>query len=218
MAVEWANAGTGEPCRISTSSFGGRNAVRVKSIRDIVALYRRKREAKSLGADGIGSARETVGLLQRRPVRGLTIRHIGKEANEIEQVAAGLVAANEVTASYTHRLRDLYFRLIVPPLHAVPEATLAQATGIPRRTINGLRSGRRPDNRTLRPLVPALAKLSVGDPDIDYGNDLSVLAAWRDRPRSPAICPGCGNPPPDGRTYCQPSCRQVAYRRRRASS
>ena len=82
----------GRPHRIATSPFGGAEAIRVKSIRDIVTLYRRKREAKSLGPDGTVCARETVGLLRRRPVRDLTIRHIGKEANEVEDLVASLAA------------------------------------------------------------------------------------------------------------------------------
>jgi hypothetical protein len=98
--VEWIDAQSGEKHRITTSVTEGQDAIRVKSIRDIVTLYRRKREAKSLASDGTVCTRDTVGLLQRRPVRDLGIRHIGKEANEIDELIAGLMAADTVTAEY----------------------------------------------------------------------------------------------------------------------
>ena len=96
----WTDAETGEPYRISTSSFRGEEAIRVKSIRDIVTLYRRKREAKSLGSDGAQCGRGTAGLLSRRSVRDLRMRAIGKEANEIDDLTVALVSADAVTAEY----------------------------------------------------------------------------------------------------------------------
>ena len=55
--VEWVDAESGEPTD-HDHCFSGRHAIRVKSIRDIATLYRRKREAKSLGPDGRGGSRE----------------------------------------------------------------------------------------------------------------------------------------------------------------
>ncbi len=127
----------------------------------VSAGARGEREAKSLGPDGTICTRGTVGLLQRRLVRDLTIRHIGKETNEIEEVGAGLVAAGDATTTYTHPSRDVYSRVILPALLDFPEAEVAHAAGIPRRTINGLRGGRRPDHATLSRLVPVLADLCV---------------------------------------------------------
>jgi hypothetical protein len=213
--VEWADAETGERYQISTSSLGGGEVVRVKSIRDVVTLYRRKREAKSLGADGYPCARGTAGLLSRRSVRGLTIRHIGKEANEIEDLAAGIASAIDVTTAYAHPFREVYSQLILPALLGFKEAVVAQVAAIPRRTINGLRSGRRPDRETLRQLVPALAKLcSETAPATEDRGHLAALAAWRDREPVLRICPACGSTPPAGRIYCRPACRQAGYRRR----
>lgn len=104
-AMKWADAETGESYEITTGIASGKNAVRVKTMRDIVTLYRRKREAKSLGPDGQPCSRETTGLLHRRPVRDMTIRHIGKEANHLEDLAAGLQSADQVTATYHHPTR-----------------------------------------------------------------------------------------------------------------
>ena len=58
--MEWADAETGDSYEITTGDSSGRNAVRVKTMRDIVTLYRRKREAKSLGPDGQPCHREPV--------------------------------------------------------------------------------------------------------------------------------------------------------------
>ena len=213
--MESADAETGQLSRITTSPFSGQQAIRAKSCRDIVSLYRRKREAKSLGPHRELCTRATVGLLKRRSVRDLTIRHIGKEANQIEQVTADLVAADQVTATYTHPQRDVHSRLILPALHAFPEAAVAQAAGIPRRTINGLRGGRQPGRATPRRLVPALAQLCVEiNPEIDGADYLGLLAASRDRQSTSRVCRACGDTPPDGRVYCRSACRQAAYRRR----
>ena len=56
---------------------------------------------RALGTDGQRCTRETGGLLHRRPVRDLTIRHIGKEANELEDLTAGLRSGEQVTAAST---------------------------------------------------------------------------------------------------------------------
>jgi hypothetical protein len=73
---------------------------------------------------GQGGTRETKGLLDRRPIRDLVIRHIGKEANEIEQLAAGLLAADDVTTAYDHRRRGVCAQLIRPALQAFPEGVI----------------------------------------------------------------------------------------------
>ena len=158
-ATEWVDAETGECYEITTGHSSGRNAVRVKTMRDVVTLYRRKREAKSLGPDGQPCSRETIGLLRRRPVRDLTIRHIGKEANHLEDLAAGLQSADQVTAAYDHRGRGIYPQLVQPALQAFPEHMVVKATGVSRRTITRLRSGAAPDPATLRSLVVGVARL-----------------------------------------------------------
>ena len=212
-SVQWADAESGRPHRIATSPFGGAEAIRVKSIRDIVTLYRRKREAKSLGPDGTVCARETVGLLRRRPVRDLTIRHIGKEANEVEDLVAGLAAADDVTQTLVHKGRGIYPQLILPALNVVPETRLAEISGVPRRTIDGLRAGRRPTRRVARLVGDALEQLSresvVADPAPPA---MAALAAWRDTGYAVA-CLQCSQPiVPARRRYCSNRCRQAAYR------
>ena len=157
--------------------------------------------------------------MYRRPVRDLTIRHIGKEANEIEELAAGLLAADDVTSAYDHRRRGVYApQLIRPALQAFPEGVIVQATGVSRGTITRLRRGSAPDRASLRPLLVGIARLCrdvLDDAASDAEpTDLAVLAAWRGRGVEARQCPPCGQSRPPGRTYCDLACKQAAYRRR----
>jgi len=49
-------------------------------------------ESKSAGGDGLPCGRQAVGLLLRRHIRIRYVVHIGKEANKLEQVEAGIVS------------------------------------------------------------------------------------------------------------------------------
>ena len=217
-ATKWTDAETGELYDITTGESSGRNAVRVKTMRDIVTLYRPKREAKSLGPDGQPCTRETTGLLRRRPVRDLTIRHIGKEANQLEDLAAGLQTADQVTATYDRRGRGIYPQLVLPALRVSPDAAIVKACGLPRRTVNGLRRGHIPTPSTLTQLITGIARLCAQDiGDEPDENDLDTLARWRDQNRSKlGRCLNCEREiNPSRRRYCSPACRQAAYRRRK---
>jgi hypothetical protein len=59
----------------------------------------------------------------------------------------------------SHHRRGVYPQLILPGLRALPETVTAAATGLPRRTINGLRGGRTPKPATQRRLIVGLAQL-----------------------------------------------------------
>lgn len=217
--VEWIDAESREEHRITTSTFAGQAAIRAKSIKDVVTLYRRKREAKSLGPDGTICIRDTVGLLERRPIRDITVRHIGKEANEIEDLVAGLIAAGSVTATFAHPGRGVYPQLLLPVLRVVPEVRLSELSGVPRTTIDGLKAGRRPTGGVARRIGQALR--AVFNETIRVDSDpagVATMAAWRDSGYVVA-CLRCGGPiSPGGRRYCSNSCRQAAYRLRRRSS
>jgi hypothetical protein len=73
------------------------NTVGVKTYRDVVASYRQHPETKSLAPDGNPCRRQTIGLLGRRHIVAGSIAHIGKEANLLEEIAAGLVGADAET-------------------------------------------------------------------------------------------------------------------------
>jgi hypothetical protein len=98
----------GATYRIDTESIyeqGGaaraRDAVGVRTYRDVLRDYRRHPEAKSVGASGRPCTRHTIGALSRRPVRAVSVTHVGKEANLLEEIAAGLVReSSEVLVAY----------------------------------------------------------------------------------------------------------------------
>src|SRR4029079_7036811 len=109
--------------------------------------------------------------------------------------------------------RGIYPQLILPALRVVPEIRLAEFSGVPRRTIDGLRAGRRPTGRVVRLIGHALQGLSreaIGT-DCDPPG-AAALAAWRDAGYAVA-CLQCARPiPPGRRRYCSNRCRQAAYR------
>lgn len=86
----------GPTYRITTRPFDGLagppDEVRVRKYREVLAGYRVHHEDKFLGPHGRPCRKDTVGLLQRRPVKARSVTHIGKEANRLEDVQQGLVA------------------------------------------------------------------------------------------------------------------------------
>jgi hypothetical protein len=215
----WMDAETGRSFHITTSRYAGREAIRVKSIREVVTLYRRKREAKSLGPDMSPCTRGTSGLLGRPHVRDVVIRHIGKEANELIEVSAGLVSSNMVTAEYDHPPRSAYHRRVLPAIQVLPLGALAEASGLSAATIAKLRSGSRvPSKATSLRLLAALNRLLISDdawatPNTDAPL-LEALAASKKMKRP--ICVVCDALLTSRRAvYCSNRCRQSAYRGRR---
>ena len=88
----WRNRADGRPYPITVRiPAGGSEVVRVVTYESQLAQHRVHMEAKSLAADGGPCRPQTSGRLQRQPVVATGIEHIGKEANRIDEVAAGLV-------------------------------------------------------------------------------------------------------------------------------
>ena len=108
LGQDWYNRYSGRKYRITTDSSGGRvvaGIVTVTTYRDILDEFATHPEAKSFGADGAPCGRSTIGLLLRRAVGALSITHIGKETNRLDDVQAGLVTdPNEVVARYDDTL------------------------------------------------------------------------------------------------------------------
>src|SRR3989442_7183675 len=90
LHMPWTDIYSGRGFGISTSPTTGDQLVQVKSYRDVLREYRQHPESKSASPDGIPCARGTVGLLQRRPVRAVRLRYVGKESNKLEEVDRGL--------------------------------------------------------------------------------------------------------------------------------
>ncbi|MDP9370918.1 MAG: helix-turn-helix domain-containing protein [Chloroflexota bacterium] len=135
---------SGQRYRISTSPLSSSPSVaRVKTYRDVIEEYRRHPEAKSANASGRPCDRKTVGLLHRRPVTALSITHVGKESNRLEDVQAGLVHDPEkVYTEYTDPRRNPWQTLVLPVLQRMTRVELAARTGLSRSALTAIRSGR----------------------------------------------------------------------------
>ena len=90
--LRWTDVYSGEAFGITTGSAAfSDKAARVQSYGDVIARYRTHPEAKSLGPDRKPCGKQTVGLLQRRPVTLGELVHIGKETNRLEEVEQELI-------------------------------------------------------------------------------------------------------------------------------
>ena len=126
---------------------GTRQIARVKSYGDVLEEYEFHEEAKCADASGAPCDKQTRGLLQRRHV---TIewppRFIGKESNKLEEVGEGSVSdAGDVYTEYPDPRRDEWTTKTLPRLRAMPLAELIERSGLSRRALQKVRSGRSPN-------------------------------------------------------------------------
>ena len=148
--------------------------------------YRVHPEAKSLGPDGRPCGPATKGLLGRRRLHLIDVRHIGKEANKLHERRAGLVhAERDVLSTYAEPGAEPWPSLVAPVLRELPVALAAEQSGLSARTVKSARAGRppsRPGNRAALTLVAAdharacLRKAGMKAPR----DDLAACAAYRD--------------------------------------
>jgi hypothetical protein len=100
-----------------------------------------------------------VGLLRRRPVTVLCLKHVGKESNRLEKVEAGLIHdSDEVYTEYVDVEHDPEWEALVAMLKTIPRSWLMQETSLARSTITALRNGHaRPSRKTREKLIQAVA-------------------------------------------------------------
>jgi len=101
----------------------------VKTHRDILAEYATHTEAKSADPTGGPCTRRTTGLLERRHVTARTITHIGKEANQLEDVQAGLHARQDDVLNAYDDTEQLRFEAALPRLRELGPREIARRTG-----------------------------------------------------------------------------------------
>ncbi|MGI8558533.1 MAG: hypothetical protein ACR2ND_09525 [Solirubrobacteraceae bacterium] len=218
--LAWTDTYTGNRYRITTTGQTTAGTVRVKTYRDVLNDYRTHSEPKSLAADGAPCDRSTVGLLGRRPVRALTITHIGKEANRLEDQEAGLVHdLNDVLTEYRDPKHDPFETLVRPVLREIRVCEVAAAAGVSERTIKAAGAGTRPRAAASAALIAVAADYSrsqlLAAGSEPPPNDLAALAAYLDD-AAPAVCQGCREPL-TGRQqrWCSEVCRKQRERIRR---
>ncbi len=118
----------------------------VQSYADVLRHYRMHPEHKFNGPDGQPCRRDTAGVLHRRAVHlAGTARLIGKEANHLDDVQAGLITIlGDVLHHYNNPHDDTFHGLVMPVLDRYSGRELAALTGVDRRTIDRIRDGQRP--------------------------------------------------------------------------
>lgn len=149
------------PCfRVVTSlgeTIGPRTCVGM-TYRDLIGLHTRHPEVKFLGPDGEPCTSMTRGLLSRRQIHVTEVVYIGKEANDLELVKAGMIEDEEAVLTTYEAQGDLW-ETIQPILAEVPAARVQEETGYSRREVYYLREGKKwPSKRRLPEVVPMAAR------------------------------------------------------------
>ncbi len=119
---------------------------------DLVQNHVLQAEPKSNGSDGKQCGPHTRGLLSRRRIWVSDIVHIGKEANDLELIRAGLISSeDEHLNTYEQDIRDV----LPEVLKLIHWRQIVESTGSSRRTAFNWKSGKyRPRKRQLTRLIP----------------------------------------------------------------
>lgn len=124
--------------RIRTESAGPRTCIE-RTYREVIHEHCKRPEAKALGPDGEPCTGQTVGLLQPRHIEVLGFTHVGKEANALDLVEAGMVdGVDEVLSSYWP---DLWIA-VQQVLSQMPTSRIQSETGASLREIDYWKAGK----------------------------------------------------------------------------
>jgi hypothetical protein len=203
----------------------------VKTIREVLTEYRLHPEAKSLGPDRQPCEPTTIGLLRRRPVKvpsvtrdGETISaitYIGKESNNLAEVASGLITnLDDALNEYQDPDRSPLWELARAAIQREPVQSVAAGAGVSISTVKRARAGtligetaRSGDARArliawaVKHARAELRGLGARAHDATAETVLaSYLEAEGPRPtETPALCAcGCGRPVPTAKRLGRP--------------
>jgi hypothetical protein len=162
-SVEWTDQYSGQTYRaVSGSGFSpSRDLAHVQNYADVLEAYAHHPEAKCADATGQPSGKQTVGLHFPRHVVIEQVRFIGKEANGMEDVEAGVVhSADEVFTEYVDARRDYWQTVVRPALQQASLNELQRETGLPRQTlVDARRNRRKVRSKTKQTVFAALCRL-----------------------------------------------------------
>ena len=130
--LPWTNRNSTRSYTITTEPSHGYERpglVTVKTYRDTLREYATHPEAKSAEPNGGPCTRRTTGLLERRHVTARTITHIGKEANQLEDVQSGLHARQDDVLNAYDDTEELRFEAALPQLRELGPREVARRTG-----------------------------------------------------------------------------------------
>jgi hypothetical protein len=158
LALPWIDQYSAKQYRISTTlATSTRQIARVKSYDDVLEEYEFHPEAKCADASGAPCGKQTVGLLQRRHVTIESLSFIGKESNKLEEVEDGSIPdAGDVYAEYPDPRRDEWTTKTLPKLKALAIRERMRRSGLSRRAVQMIRTGRRPNPNNLTKLRAAI--------------------------------------------------------------
>jgi hypothetical protein len=125
---------------------------------DLIRKHPLQGEPKSNGPDGKPCGPHSLGVLSRRRVWVSDIVHIGKEANDLELIQAGLVSnEDEHLNTYEQDIRDM----LPGVLKLIPVPQIMEATGCSRRMAFYWRSGQhKPRRRQQSRLLPLAGRIA----------------------------------------------------------
>jgi len=121
---------------------------------ELITEHMRRPEPKSADASGEPCSRNSIGLLGRRHVFVTEIKPIGKEANELELLEAGLIAdEDEYLTEYPRDIRDFLPEI----LRLIPAKSIQSALKCGRSYAYALRNGQRKPGKSRQAKAIALA-------------------------------------------------------------
>jgi hypothetical protein len=164
LTKTWTDQYSGNDYKITTTGHhGDRHTARVKTYGEVLREYENHPESKHADASGKPCGKQTVGLLQRRPVRIDQIKYIGKESNSLEEVDVGLIHSPEnVYTEYPDPRRDEWQTKILPALRKIPVPILIKKSGKSRSTIFEWLAGRsRPHRKNQERLATIVRQLEM---------------------------------------------------------
>lgn len=133
----WIDRYSGEPYRIATHGEHGTLIVaRVKTYCDVLKEYEYHPESRCVDSNDKPCSRQTVGLLRRRCIRSDGLRYIGKEANKLEEVEAGVIQdAREVYSECRDLRRSQWNIKFLPVVKSMRLRDLQNASGLSRAAL-----------------------------------------------------------------------------------
>ena len=121
---------------------------------DLIEQHARRPEPKSADATGEPCSRSSVGVLTRRHIFVTEIKVIGKEANELDLIEAGLIAdEDEYLTEYPRDIRDFLPEI----LQLIPAKSIQSTLNCSRSYAYSLRNGERKPGKSRQAKVVALA-------------------------------------------------------------
>ncbi|MGH7866453.1 MAG: hypothetical protein ACREP9_02210, partial [Candidatus Dormibacteraceae bacterium] len=177
----WFDSHTGGRCTIIPySMFSGIDIPNRRIVKDygqVIHTHRTRDTPTMLPPDEDGR-----GVLRRRYVRDLSIGHIGKESNNIDQLhGIPTVTLSETETQYHNPKRGEWASVILPALRCISLADAAEAFEVNEDRIKKMRSGRIPRAGLVRVVVPRLAALARDRLDLSSSTpDREAVAALRD--------------------------------------